>query len=382
MHIGIDAASWSNSRGYGRHVRELTRALVSLEQVHRYRIVTTADATCDLAEHRHVEVVRVPEGHARRGMRSAGMLWRMSSDLSDPALDVVFFPSPLTFVPSWRPRPSVVALHDSIAHRFPGLVFDTWRSSVLWNAKVRMAVRQASRIVTVSEHARVSLVRDLGLGGRDIHIVGEAPAPVFFARADPAAGRAARLALGVSVDAPVVVAHGALAPHKNLHRLIRAFHQVATRPRLSSAVLLLIGEAGSQRERAHLVRLGAAGPGRVLLPGRLDDATLVAVLHEATVAVLPALDEGLGLPGLEAAACGVPLAATRSSAMPELLGDAAVYFDPEDEQDMADAIGRLLDDSGARQRLGAEARARVGALSWTQAARDLLVVLEEVASGG
>jgi glycosyltransferase involved in cell wall biosynthesis len=379
MIVGIDALAWGTTRGYGRHLRELVRSLVTLESPHRYRLVVVAGAAPDLPAGPNVTIVEVARasGHGLSALSELRRAWRLSRLWSDRSLDLMFFPSPLTFVPSLPARPTVVVVHDAIAHQFPRLVFESAYQARAWRVKVRLAVRQATRVVTVSEHARQSVARHLNLDSKALRVVGEAPAMAFRAPADPVASGKALERLGVAPGLPIVIAHGALAPHKNLGALIDVCHRLAS-TQCTGLVLLLVGQPASAVEADCLERKARAGPARVLLTGAIADDSLVALLHAATVAVLPSLDEGLGLSGLEAAACGTPLLATSSSAMPELLGDAALYFNPANSQSMEDGLARLLSDSALREALGARGAERARALTWRRAASDLLAIFDEI----
>jgi glycosyltransferase involved in cell wall biosynthesis len=128
---------------------------------------------------------------------------------------------------------------------------------------------------------------------------------------------------------------------------------------------------------------GAAAP--VVRAGRVDDAALKALYLGAQGLVFPSLDEGFGLPPLEAMALGCPVVAARAGAVPEVCGDAALYFDPRDPQDMAAALRRLLDDAPLRATLAEAGRQRAASWTWSLAAHRLAALLsraEGSAEGG
>jgi glycosyltransferase involved in cell wall biosynthesis len=97
--------------------------------------------------------------------------------------------------------------------------------------------------------------------------------------------------------------------------------------------------------------------------------------------VFPSLYEGFGLPVLEAMACGVPVACSRSSSLPEVAGESAFYFDPAETEDIALALRQLLTDSQLRSRLSAEGLARASTFSWTQTAQRTLGLYRDLLSG-
>ena len=109
----------------------------------------------------------------------------------------------------------------------------------------------------------------------------------------------------------------------------------------------------------------------------MDDAVVVLLLNSAQVCVLPSLDEGFGLPGIEAAACGTPVIATRSSALPELLGEAAIYIDPTRPVELRAAIEHVLENESSRKMMSALGLERARRLTWDASAKRVLQVLEE-----
>ena len=143
--------------------------------------------------------------------------------------------------------------------------------------------------------------------------------------------------------------------------------------------LVLAGKATSAA-RPWLDRI-ARPPlaGRVRHVGYVDPADRQALYGGARMLVLPSFDEGFGLPAVEAAACGAAVVATRHSAIPEVLGDAALYIDPADAASLPAALSLLLSDPERRAGLGRRAAARARDWTWEAAARRLLAVFEEFA---
>jgi glycosyltransferase involved in cell wall biosynthesis len=113
--------------------------------------------------------------------------------------------------------------------------------------------------------------------------------------------------------------------------------------------------------------------------GYLDEARLASVLAKAEALVFPSLYEGFGLPVLEAMAAGVPVICSRVTAIPEVAGEAAVYFDPRDVEDMASKLALVAHDSALREDLAARGRIRAASFSWERAARETRAIYGRVA---
>ena len=387
MHIAVDGGTWMNGRGYGRFTREVLAAAASLPGPHRFTIVIDSSVPPDATP--PIPAVRVrlrtpPDRAASAaGHRSIRDLYAMSRALAAQPADCVWFPSVYTYVPLATRRPIVVCIHDVIAERFPSYVFSTWRARLFWNLKAAAATRQATRIMTVSAHARDGIAEVFGLTPDTIRIVPEAPAASFRPDADIGPARAALAQIGLAVETSFVLYVGGIAPHKNLVALVDAFAALRRTPRFANLHLLMVGDytddvfySAYRETRRHIE---GAHIGGAVFTGRLADPVVAGLMRLAQACVLPSLDEGFGLPAIEAAACGAPVLATRNSAMPEVLGDAALYCDPSEEGGLERELRRLLSDESLRTLLGARAAARAQQYTWTSSARALLDVFDEVA---
>lgn len=326
------------------------------------------------------EVVRVAAARdVSPPVRTLPRLLGLARTVARVRADLWFFPSPLHFVPVFAGGPVLVAIHDTIPWRYPQLIFSSYAQRIAWSIKVRLAVQQASHLITVSGHARESVARQFRLPENAISIVGEAPAAIFRPVGDRAAMTAISARLGIPPLARMIIYHGALAPHKNLRALAKVFDRLSREFAFGDVYLVMVGSnTGSNRNELVALQSICNGLDRVRFPGALDDSELVLALNRATVAVLPSLDEGFGLTGLEAVACGTPLIATLSSALPEVLGDAADYFEPEDENALYAHLAGLLCDADRRNTLRERGLERTAALSWESGAARLITVFEAV----
>ena len=163
---------------------------------------------------------------------------------------------------------------------------------------------------------------------------------------------------------PFLLAVGSANPTKNLARLVAAFARLPPGP----LKLVIVGGANAQ----VFAGADAADPPGVLRTGPLDDGALVALYRHARALVFPSVYEGFGLPPLEAMACGCPVAVARAAALPEVCGEAALYFDPLDTAALAGVLARLVADDGLCQRLREAGGLHVQGFRWQKAAEGLL----------
>ena len=175
---------------------------------------------------------------------------------------------------------------------------------------------------------------------------------------------------------PYVLYVGNLLPHKNLPRLTEAVAQVARQ----SPVRLVIAGGGTPGRVGELRRLADRVGARLELMPYVSHRALPSLYRGARLVAMPSLAEGFGLPALEAMACGTPVVVGKTSAMPEVVGDAGLLVDPEDTSAISDAVLRLLTRDPLRKELIARGLARAAAFSWERTARQVLAVLDEVAA--
>jgi glycosyltransferase involved in cell wall biosynthesis len=216
--------------------------------------------------------------------------------------------------------------------------------------------------VVDADSTRRDLVEHLGTPADKVDVVplGVTLAPVAVPR--PEAALRAELGLG---ERPVVLSVSAKRPHKNIARLLDALAGIAPERR---PVLVVPGYPTpyEARLRAHADAAGVAGD--VVWPAWVGAAQLEGLYALAALAVFPSLYEGFGLPVLEAMARGVPVATSDRSSLPEVAGEAALLFDPEDTGAIRAAIERLLADPGERARLRDAGLARARTYTWERTA--------------
>jgi glycosyltransferase involved in cell wall biosynthesis len=380
LRIGIDALSWDRRSGYGRYCRELVSALLTLPTQHSFTLLMDPYALAPAG----AEVLRFePAGKVNKSAtRSVTDMLRLMRVIAWAPIDVWFFPSPQNYVPVLSKARVLTTLHDTIPWQFPSLTFANRVQLLAWRLKVALAIHRSADVITVSEHARESISKLLRVPDSALRIVSEAPAAVFKPDLDPAKVGLVAERLGIPAEARVIVYHGALAPHKDLGTLVNAFARLTGIPAFSDVNLVIVGSSDwvNLRGRERSLRTRCMNLKRVKLAGSLGDADLALLLNRATIAVLPSLDEGFGLTGLEAVACGLPLIATRSSALPNVLGDVAVYFTPRAGEELFGHLVDLLSDPARRQRMRERGLHRVATMSWKKEAMRLLSLFDELAA--
>ena len=241
--------------------------------------------------------------------------------------------------------------------------WDATRAGLVMGALSRSSARRADRVIAISHAARDDFVTTLGLDPARIDVTPLGVQPPTLAQ--PELASELRQRLGLDHD-HVVLCVAQKRPYKNLATLVRAAAQLEERP----AVVLVGAPTPYEEELRELAN--QLGVHEQVDFGWVSEAELEALYRLANCFVLPSLIEGFGLPVLEAMAKDVPVACSDRTAMAEVAGDVALFFDPEDQQAVTEAIRRLLDDRELAAQLVERGRERVRLYSWDRTAEATL----------
>ena len=269
--------------------------------------------------------------------------------------------------PIWGKYRRVVTIQDLIYRLYPET---HGRLRALGMGQlVPLAARRSDRILTPSESTRNDVVRLLGTPSEKIDVV---PLGVTGPQATTVDEREVRQRYGLG-DASIVLTMSAKRPHKNLMALLEAFSLLPEEP---SRILVLPGHPTAHEAalRSRADALGIARSTRFI--GWVSGDELEALYSAAACFVFPSLYEGFGLPVLEAMTRGVPVACSVRASLGEVVGDAAVSFDPERPEEIARAMIRILDDPVEADHLRAAGLARAASFTWAATARGTLRTYE------
>jgi len=271
---------------------------------------------------------------------------------------------PTYFHPYYLPlvgsRPVVVTVYDMTHELYPEL----FPASNLTTAWKRAVIGSAARIVAISENTKKDLLRFYPVEEKRITVVHLANS--LHEPPDSAAF--------LDLPAKYFLFVGQRGGYKNFDFFVKAIAPLL-RVQPSLSVICAGGGAVTPQENAMFAALGIIGRVRQCMA---SDNALWSLYSKAVAFVFPSLYEGFGIPVLEAFSAGCPVLLSNRSSLPEIAGDAAWYFDPEDEKSLANVLSRVLDDAAERENLITRGRERGGAFSWEKVALETKAVYESV----
>jgi glycosyltransferase involved in cell wall biosynthesis len=373
MTIYIDVSSAAHAKaGIGRYAGSLARALVAREPARFALFYNRTGGTLP------------PEGLESipaRTVRAGYKPWRMAVWMGQLAgigfnrlvPGAELFHATEHLLPPLRDVPTVLTVHDMIFKLFP----EHQKRLNYWylNATMPLYCRRADAIITVSESSKRDMVAHYGLDPDRVSVIYEAAAPEFVPAAPQAMDEIRRR---YGLPERYLIHVGTIEPRKNLTRLVEALERL--REDGLAIPLVVVGGKGWLYDDFFRRLEQSEVRDSVTFPGYVPSADLPVLYSAASVAVVPSVYEGFGLPVLEAMACGTPVVSSNASSLPEMGGEAARYFDPYDVQAMAGAIGDVWRDEQAQGEMREEGLAQAANFSWARAAEETWAVYASLLS--
>lgn len=359
MRIGIDARFFGPiGKGLGRYTQRLVEHLEQVADDHEF-VVFLRKENFDLF---------TPTSPRFRKVLADFRWYSLAEQIKFPPLirkesiDLMHFPH--FNIPVLTPCPFVVTIHDLILLRFPTKRATrlNWLTYALkyaaYKQVIRMAARRSKKVIAVSKYTKQDILKAFNVESEKVAVTYEASDGV----------EAGQLSIPGTLDLashgitkPYFLYVGNAYPHKNLERLLHVFRNIKTKG--LNAQLVLVGKPDYFYDRLERSE-------DVIFYGFAKEEELAELYRNARAYVFPSLFEGFGLPPLEAMRYGTPVAASDATCLPEILGDAALYFDARDEDSMASAMIRIFNDKELRDDLSEKGLVRVEKYSWRRCAEE------------
>jgi glycosyltransferase involved in cell wall biosynthesis len=366
MRIGIDARFFGSiGKGLGRYTQKLIENLEKVDSENQYFTFLRRENWEEYQPQnkRFQKVLAdIPWYGIREQLQLPGILKKYN-------LDLVHFPHfnvPVSYKGNF-----VVTIHDLILFYYP-----TRRASTLspltyffkktaYKKVIKNAVHKARKIIAVSKHTKKDIVKFFRVPEEKIVVTHEA----VDAAGPPPQNTIGNILKKYGIIKPYILYVGNAYPHKNLERLVLVFREVAKKhPHLH---LVLAGKEDYFYKRLKKFTKDNWAK-RVIFTDFVPDEDLGVIYRKALLYIFPSLYEGFGLPPLEAMARDLPVVSSNAACLPEVLGEAACYFDPNALSEIAEAIEKVATDSELRKKLIAAGQERIKRYSWEKMAKETL----------
>lgn len=371
MRIGFDARFYGpEGKGLGRYTQKLLENLALIDNKNEYFVFLRSE---------NFHKFNPPSSNFHKV--KADFRWYTLKEqilwpkiLKPLNLDFIHFPH--FNVSVFVSIPFVVTIHDLILTRYPTLKATTL-SPLFYKIKhlgykyvISKAVKYSQKIITVSYFTKEDLLKHFSISSDKIVVIYEAADPPLKFTLEFKQKTLNKF----QIDSPFLLYVGNVYPHKNLEGFLKAFQRLSQiHPSLK---LVLVGREDYfyKRLKKEVKKLNLES--KVIFCGTVTDEELAVLYSQAQVYVFPSFYEGFGLPALEALSYGLPVAAANTSSLPEILEEAALYFDPFKIHDIVKKVDLVLTHHSLRKKLIKKGFAQIKKFNWLKTARETLAVYE------
>lgn len=378
MRIGIDARFFGSiGKGLGRYTQKLIENLEKIDEKNQY-VIFLRKENWDDYQSGVINFKKVLTPFLWYTLKEQTMMPRV---ISKEKIDLMHFPH--FNVPVFYQGPFIVTIHDLILLRFP-----TKKATTLgpikykikemgYKAVINRAIKRAKKIIAVSDFTKNDIVGYFKVTPEKIITIYEGVDVI-----DVAANRTVEneeVLKKYSIKKPYLLYVGNVYPHKNLDTLLLVIKKISLAPETALGNLKLVivckQDYFLDRIKKQAIELGIGN--RVVFVGYVPDKDLGVIYQNAELYVFPSFYEGFGLPPLEAMAKGTAVISSSATSMPEILKNAALYFDPQNVDEIAGLISKILGDVNLKQQLVTRGYELVKEYSWEKMARETMEMYEK-----
>jgi len=383
MHIGIDCRMYGiHNRGIGRYIERLILEFVKLKDNNRYTLFMNSETANN---------INLPPGKFK--IIKTDVSWYSLKEhfvmpmlIRDSRVDIMHWPH--FNVSYWCPVPYVVTIHDLIVMHFPesrATTLPDWKYKLkLWayNKILRNAVNRAQKIITVSEFTKRDIVKNLNIDENKIKVtyLGVEKIILGIQNLGNTPQFEKYLFDKFKIHKHYLLYVGSAYPHKNLEALVDVF-QILRKQYNRNWQLVLVGRIDEFYKRLQNYVKRSVDKNiqpDIIFTNEASNKDLDGIYRSAKLFVFPSLYEGFGLPPLEAMSHAVPVAASKQASIPEVLADAAYYFDPKDKKNMSQAIDLLGGMHRIQDDFKEKGLERAAQFSWDKTARETIEVYNNI----
>ncbi len=374
MKIGIDARLYGPEHtGLGRYVTNLVDNLIKIDRKNSYVLFVTKKHLSDFKSSSKLKIieVNVPIYSFSEQLTLPFIYGKEKLDL----LHVPHFNAPILY---WGKF--IITLHDLIKHVSSGPAtttrppFFNWIIRTAYYFETYVITKRAKKIIVPSNYVKEDVIKTLKVDSSKIVVTHEATSSSLIKRQLSLVEKQKTLER-YGLLQPFLIYTGNVYPHKNIDLLIAAVakHNFGKEVDLCLAIVCA-RSVFWERTNKKITDLGVED--RVKMLGYVEDKELSKLYSLALALVHPSKMEGFGLTGLEAMGVGLPVISSNTTSLPEVYGDACLYFDPTSEESLIEAIEKIIKDSDLRIKLSKLGEIQAKKYSWSNTAKQTLVVYQ------
>ncbi len=370
MIIGIDARMYgAEQTGIGNYIRNLTNYLFTFDKKNQYFIfLLEPEFSSYIPPSPLVTKVKV-----KAAWYTFAEQFLLIRDLKQYPIDLMHFPH--FNAPVFYRQKYILTIHDITQKYFPGLNFTATLRKQAYTLVFNHNINYAKRLISVSHYTKNDILKNFSVNPEKIKVIYEG-INACFGEIDQEKATAA-LKNKYNLNKPFILYVGVLREHKNVVGLIYAFNLLLKRYHLDFK-LVLVGNPDPRYPKIQETIKELGLNKKIVQVGFVPEKELVLFYRLASILVLPSFREGFGFTPLEAMASSTPVASSKSTSLPEVLGNAACYFDPYNVSEMAAVILKILTNYELKKKLIIRGQKRVKLFSWGKCAKETLDLYNEV----
>ena len=369
MKIGIDAhAAETDGSGNCTYIRNLLKSLSEIDNQNEYVLYVTDLHYPFYQDFHSCENFKIKQLALKNPLIRIPLLlaWETLKDSLD-ILHVQYI------APLFHKGILVATIHDLGFLHFP----DSFSKSEVLRSKtlVRLTAKRSGKIITGSHFSKNDIAESYKINPLKVEVIPLGVSTTFKPESDPA--KAQKILDKYRVQKPYFLCVGRLNPRKNLISLVKAFAMIKKEKSIPHKLVIVGKEDFATRKIIQSIK-AADSSSDVLLTGYVEDRDLSSLYNGADVFVYPSLFEGVGLPVLEAMSCGVPVIASDSSSLTEIVGDAGLLVNPLDPKEIGDAIFKIISNQDLKKKYAARGISRAREYSWLSTAQQTLNIYKRL----